>query len=123
MVADRRLGQLSPQSVAPEGFRVLFERAAVPMWVYDLDTLRVLDVNDAALRRLGGSRDELLQRAAGELPAGAVTHDLAPAGRLAGPAAHELNNILCVILAYADTVLALLEPGEMRDDVAQIHRA
>jgi len=43
--------------------------------------------------------------------------------RLSGAMAHDFNNILCVILSYSDTLLALLEPGEFHDDVEQIHNA
>jgi PAS domain S-box-containing protein len=38
----------------------LFEVNPHPMWVYDLETLRFLVVNDAAVRRYGYSRDEFL---------------------------------------------------------------
>jgi PAS domain S-box-containing protein len=31
-----------------------------PMWVYDLETLQILDVNEAAIRRYGYSRPEFL---------------------------------------------------------------
>ncbi|HEV2476291.1 MAG TPA: PAS domain-containing protein [Candidatus Dormibacteraeota bacterium] len=31
-----------------------------PMWVYDVDTLEILDANDAAMRRYGYSRHEFL---------------------------------------------------------------
>jgi PAS domain S-box-containing protein len=31
-----------------------------PMWVYDFDTLQILDANDAAIRRYGYSRPEFL---------------------------------------------------------------
>jgi two-component system cell cycle sensor histidine kinase/response regulator CckA len=44
-------------------------------------------------------------------------------GRLSGAMAHDFNNILCVILSYSDTLLALLEPGELHSDVEQIHSA
>ena len=43
--------------------------------------------------------------------------------RLSGAMAHDFNNILCVILSYSDTLLALLDPGEFHDDVEQIHNA
>lgn len=38
----------------------LFALNPEPMWVYDVDTLRVLDVNEAAIQRYGYSRDEFL---------------------------------------------------------------
>jgi signal transduction histidine kinase len=41
-------------------YRVLFQSAPDPVWVYDAETLRFLDVNDALIRRYGYSRDEFL---------------------------------------------------------------
>jgi PAS domain S-box-containing protein len=41
-------------------YRRLFEVNPHPMWVYDLETLRFLVVNDAAVRRYGYSREEFL---------------------------------------------------------------
>ncbi|HEU4799129.1 MAG TPA: PAS domain S-box protein [Gemmatimonadales bacterium] len=41
-------------------YRLLFEANPNPMWVYDLETLRFLAVNDAATRSYGYSRDEFL---------------------------------------------------------------
>jgi two-component system, cell cycle sensor histidine kinase and response regulator CckA len=39
-------------------YRELFDSSPLPMWVYDVDTLRFLMVNNAALRRYGYTRDE-----------------------------------------------------------------
>jgi PAS domain S-box-containing protein len=41
-------------------WRDLFDNNPHPTWVYALDTLRFLDVNEAAIRRYGWSRDEFL---------------------------------------------------------------
>ncbi|HVE70764.1 MAG TPA: PAS domain S-box protein [Thermoanaerobaculia bacterium] len=41
-------------------YRTLFEMNPLPMWVYDFDTLRFTDVNDAAVRHYGWSRDQFL---------------------------------------------------------------
>lgn len=38
----------------------LFHFSPLPMWVFDLDTLRVLDVNEAALTNYGYDRDEFV---------------------------------------------------------------
>ncbi len=43
-----------------ERFRLLFMRSPLPMWVYDLKTLRFLEVNEAAVARYGYSHDEFL---------------------------------------------------------------
>ena len=45
---------------AEESFRHLFDRHPNPMWVYDLDSLRFLAVNDAAVARYGYTRAEFL---------------------------------------------------------------
>lgn len=41
-------------------YRQLFEDNPMPMWVYDLTSLKFLDVNDAAIRHYGWSRAEFL---------------------------------------------------------------
>ena len=43
-----------------ETFRLLFANHPIPMWIYDLETLAFLDVNDAALEKYGYTRDEFL---------------------------------------------------------------
>jgi len=41
-------------------YRLLFARNPQPMWVYDLETFAFLEVNEAALRHYGYSREEFL---------------------------------------------------------------
>jgi PAS domain S-box-containing protein len=55
----KRLHELLEQSEA--SFKRLFEQNAVPMWVYDPDTLAFLAVNDAAIIHYGYSRQEFLR--------------------------------------------------------------
>ncbi len=43
-----------------KNYRLLFENNPLPMWVYDLDTLQFLMVNDAAVHQYGYSRSEFL---------------------------------------------------------------
>jgi PAS domain S-box-containing protein len=43
-----------------ENFRYLFRNSPLPMWVYKVETLEFLEVNDAALSKYGYSRDEFL---------------------------------------------------------------
>jgi len=38
----------------------LFELNPQPMWVYDVETYRILDVNEAAVRHYGFTRDEFM---------------------------------------------------------------
>jgi len=42
-------------------YRLLFEANPHPMWVYDLETLQFLAVNEAAVREYGYSREEFLK--------------------------------------------------------------
>jgi len=44
-----------------ERYRLLFEHNPFPMWVYDSETLRFLDVNEAAVQQYGHPRSELLR--------------------------------------------------------------
>ena len=44
-----------------ERYRLLFDAGPHPMWVYDIDTLRFITVNDAAVRHYGYSRAEFLE--------------------------------------------------------------
>ncbi|WP_162425884.1 PAS domain S-box protein [Pontibacter pudoricolor] len=41
-------------------YRSLFRNIAIPMWVFDYDTMRILEVNQAALEEYGYTRDEFL---------------------------------------------------------------
>src|SRR5258706_7196310 len=47
---------------AEERYRSLFENNPLPVWVFDLETLRFLAVNDAAVLKYGYTRDEFLAR-------------------------------------------------------------
>lgn len=47
-----------PSSKLQLSYRLLFERNPLPMWVYDVKTLRILTVNEAALVKYGYSHDE-----------------------------------------------------------------
>ena len=43
-----------------EKYRVLFYNHSIPSWIYDVDTLQFLEVNDAAIEHYGYSREEFL---------------------------------------------------------------
>jgi two-component system, NarL family, sensor histidine kinase UhpB len=48
-------------------YRMLFEHSPLPMWVFDVQTLRFLAVNDAAQRLYGYAREEFLGMTAEEV--------------------------------------------------------
>jgi PAS domain S-box-containing protein len=41
-------------------YRLMFDNSPLPKWMYDVETFRFLDVNEAAVREYGYSRDEFL---------------------------------------------------------------
>ncbi|MEO8103699.1 MAG: PAS domain S-box protein [Betaproteobacteria bacterium] len=47
-------------TASEERYRLLFESNPLPLWVYDPETLRFLDVNEVACARYGYSRQEFL---------------------------------------------------------------
>ncbi|RYY34037.1 MAG: PAS domain-containing sensor histidine kinase [Sphingobacteriaceae bacterium] len=48
-------------------FNTLFYLNPQPIWVYDIETLRILEVNDAAIKRYGYTRDEFIGKNIKEL--------------------------------------------------------
>jgi PAS domain S-box-containing protein len=58
-VTDRRRAEEQLRD-SEERYRLLFDSNPHPMWAYDLETLRFLTVNDAAVRHYGYSRAEFL---------------------------------------------------------------
>jgi PAS domain S-box-containing protein len=61
-VTQRRQCDLS-LGASEQRYRQLFEDNPQPMWVFDYETLRVLAVNNAAIRHYGYSREEFLSMA------------------------------------------------------------
>jgi PAS domain S-box-containing protein len=59
-ILERRTLEISLRQ-SEAGFRALFESNPAPMWVWDIADRRILEVNDAAIRSYGYSRDDFLK--------------------------------------------------------------
>ena len=59
-MADETAHSTAAASTSDEQYRPLFALSPQPAWVYDLETLRFLEVNEAAVRSYGWSREEFL---------------------------------------------------------------
>jgi len=55
-----RLASEQALRVSERNYRMLFEGHPQPMWIYDVDSLCFLEVNDSAVERYGYSREEFL---------------------------------------------------------------
>lgn len=75
------LANLDTTALPEEVVASLFDRNPLPMWIYDLQTLAFLAVNDAAIESYGYSRDEFLGMTIADIrPAedvGALRHNVA----------------------------------------------
>lgn len=61
----RKQEHLHQQALAAQmDFRTLFMYSPLPMWVYDLETLKFLDVNETTVREYGYTREEFLSMTA-----------------------------------------------------------
>lgn len=84
-IQDNPAGGL-PASSSDQAFHLLFEHHPVPMWIYDLETLAFLAVNDAAVTRYGYSREEFLHMTIKDIrPADEVSLLLADVARQRPP--------------------------------------
>lgn len=65
-ITSRRLAEEALRD-SEHHYRLLFDSNPLPMWVYDLETLTFLAVNDAAVGQYGYAREEFLEMALDEI--------------------------------------------------------
>jgi len=56
----RKRSAAHPGEADEQRYRLLFEASPLPLWIYDLETLRILDVNEVACRKYGYTHDEFV---------------------------------------------------------------
>lgn len=61
----QRLNQLVKERTmqlkkSEENYKILFEKSPLPLWIYDINTFRFIEVNDAAINLYGYTREEFL---------------------------------------------------------------
>jgi diguanylate cyclase (GGDEF)-like protein/PAS domain S-box-containing protein len=92
---------------ATEHYRLLFASHPHPMWVHDPDTLRILEVNDAAIEHYGYTRDEFLAMSLPDLrptedPASVQReHSVTNSTKLAGPWRHRRKDGTYILVDMA----------------------
>lgn len=87
---DARQQQVNQLRESEKRYRAVFQNNPAPMWVYDLESLRVLMVNDAAVTQYGFTREEFLALSINEIlpdkyqgiPEEFVAKQLTKAGKL-----------------------------------------
>lgn len=57
---EQKLAELALKR-SEEQYKLLFQDNPLPMWIYDFDTLKFINVNDAAIRHYGYSKEEFLK--------------------------------------------------------------
>lgn len=57
---DEKNKALQKVKESEENYRFLFEHEALPKWIYDLETLKIIEVNKKAVSHYGYSKDEFL---------------------------------------------------------------
>lgn len=65
-ISDRKRLEESLR-LSEERYKLLFDKSPLPKWVFDMETLKLLEVNDAAVDHYGYSREEFLGLTLGEI--------------------------------------------------------
>ncbi len=80
------------RSGSEKKYRLLFESNPVPMFLFDLETLTYVEVNDAAVAKYGYSRDEFLRMSVMDIRPREDEPRLREALRLLGPGVQHLGD-------------------------------
>lgn len=67
MSTDYKIGPLSQGGTQEGNYKDMFLYHPTPMWIFELETLKILEVNDAALKQYEYSREEFLSLSAKDL--------------------------------------------------------
>ena len=104
----------------PSGeYRLLFSANPIPMWVVDLETGQLLEVNEAALALYGYTRDEFLRRAEPGQRGATVSQRLRKDGR---PVTAQITTREIVFNERPAQLVLAQTPGALEDLVVQ-HQA
>lgn len=66
-VSDGLLQEVRSSAALDRSLRSLFDASPIPMWIYDVETLRFVEVNHAAIGTYGYSRREFLSMSIREI--------------------------------------------------------
>ena len=66
--SSERYKNLVKLKESEEKYKNLFKRSPLPKWIYDIETLYLLDANDAAIEEYGYSRSELMEMKITDFP-------------------------------------------------------
>ncbi|MFT4248025.1 MAG: PAS domain S-box protein, partial [Pseudomonas sp.] len=103
---------------AQRQFRLIFEINPLPCWLFDLDTLRFLEVNPAAIRQYGYSREQFLSMRITDIR---VAGDVADITRLVrAPVAAETERALLTVHRLSDGRLIDVRVHASRLEIAGI---
>lgn len=75
------------KTILEERYRLIFDKSPLPMWLFDTETFRFLEVNEAAVLHYGYSKEEFLSMTIMDIRPGeriAATAELVQANRLSG---------------------------------------
>lgn len=104
-VTERKLADIALEK-SEEKYRNLFRLSPTPMWVYDVKTLYFLDVNEAAIKHYGYSKEEFLNMT---LP------DIRPREEEAGPLEGIANTLKSAGVHYHYITKQIKKNGEVID--------